>query len=770
MSKGKHGDNSHHHGDHRDGFSSSFNHSHDFFDFGWMSNGGHGHNGKHGHHHSHNVHIAVQGDQWVLTSGHHTQAITGNSIVLHGETYLLVDHFGGGYQTIQEAVDAAPSGATVLIADGTYEEQVTVAGSGKDGLTVAAALGCGAVVITAPATLVKTADAANTGRDIFGLVTVDGADNVTIKDVTVDGAHRGGDVTGGGTMAGIAYVDADGGVVDKVTVTGIRESDAAFGNQRGVGIYVTNTDPSPGAPNTPSAAEADALNSIEIKNSTVEDFQKGGIVVSYADVDIHDNTVVGYGLANNQAQNGIQVTNSTGSIEDNDVSDIGYATYNWGASGILTMQNRDLVIDDNTITGTGALDSVIGIYQIDSVGGRVTDNKISNVLYAIDAEDYPTAWGYPDPLLPGGGPHGSNFNYASNDVSDVYAGMWFQPDAATTDAFKVTGTSADDGIFGAAGNDNLDGGKGDDSLSGEAGDDKLDGDKGDDTLTGGADDDFIDGGHGTDTAAFAGSYDDYTITQMGKKTYVDGPDGSDLLKHVEWLEFDDARYDVAKSTVYRDDASIDVSAQDPLGQMIAGSGLSADGFGVVRNEKEGVELGLKVHKRFDSPSEISHSDTDGYADGVLHFQVDAGPGNPPANNRAEWNFDFSIATGLNGETTDLSDFTFLLKYDVDRTAATDYRVLALQPEGTPQAAGQSGFQWIDQDTNTPFIFDDEGNANVTQNSENYGFGFIYSFIDGNPATPAHDPYDFGPGTFDIALEAYDGFKLIAANHMVVDVV
>jgi len=767
MSKdGQHGKS---HDGHRKDFDFSSNHDHEFFDLGWWYQEHHGKHHDHGHHKGHGLQIAVEGDQWVLTKGHHTQEISGNSVVLNGETYLLVDQFGGGYQSIQAAVDAAAEGNTILVADGTYEEQVSVAGSGKDGLTIAAVAGCSAVVITAPDTLVKTADAANTGRDIVGLVTVDGADNVTIKDITVDGAQRGGDVPAGDspTLVGIAYVDSDDGVIDDVTVTGIRESDAAFGNQRGVGIYVTNTDPSPALPHTPSADEAAALNSIEIKNSTVEDFQKGGIVVSYADVDIHDNTVIGYGLATNQAQNGIQVTNSTGSIEDNDISSVGYATYNWGASGILTMQNRDLVVDDNTITGTGALDSVIGIYQIDSVGGHITDNKISNVLYAIDAEDYPTAWGFPDPLLPGGHHHGSNFNYSSNDLSDVYAGMWFQPDAATTDAFRVTGTSADDALFGAANNDKLNGGDGADYLSGEAGNDKLNGDKGDDTLRGDDGNDFIDGGSGIDTAGFSGSYDDYTITQMGKKTNVSGPDGADQIKHVEWLQFDDARYDVANSTVYRDDASIDVSAQDPLGQMIAGSGIPADGFGIVRNEEAGVELGLKVHKRYDSPSEISHSDADGYADGVLHFQVDAGPGAP---DRAEWNFDYSIATGLNGATTDLSDFTFKLKYDVDRTAATDYQVLVLEPEGLPQPAGQSGFQWADQNLNVSFIADDEGNANVTQNSENYGFGFIHDLIDDNPGTPAIDDYNFGPGTFDIVLEAYDGFKLIAANHMVVDVV
>ena len=45
---------------------------------------------------------------------------------------------------------------------------------------------------------------------------------------------------------------------------------------------------------------------------------------------------------------------------------------------------------------------------------------------------------------------------------------------------------------------------------------------------------------------------------------------------------------------------------------------------------------------------MSSSDANGYADGVLEFQVDAGAGNPPTTTRATWNFDFSIATGLNG--------------------------------------------------------------------------------------------------------------------------
>jgi Ca2+-binding RTX toxin-like protein len=531
-----------------DKFDFSFNHHHDFWFFGQLWN-------HHDHHGGGGLHIAVQGNQWVLTDGHHTHVIAGDSVVLHGETYLLVDQFGGGYQSIQAAVDAANPGATILVASGIYAEQVLIAGAGKNGLTIEAA-DDNNVVITAPATLVKTADAPGTGRDIVGLVTVDGADNVTIKDVTVDGAQRGGDVPAGDnpTLVGIAYVNSDGGVIDHVDVTGVRESEAAFGIQRGVGIYVTNDDPSATLPHTPSETEAASLNSIVIKYSTVEDFQKGAIVVTYADVDIHDNTVTGHGPTPLTAQNGIQVANSTGSIEDNDIGAIGYTgASNAAASGILTFQNRDLTVLDNTITGSGQSDSVTGIFDIDSVGGHITGNTISNVLYAIDAEDYPTAFGWPDPLLPGG-PHGHNFDFSGNDVSSVYAGMWFQPDAATTDPFKVTGTTGDDAIFGAAGNDTLNGGKGSDYLSGEGGNDKLTGGLGGDESAGGAGNDTFIFTATADSKPGVGNFDlvddftagdkidlsaiDANMNHFGNQTFgfVAGPTSGVVADKVTWYQ------------------------------------------------------------------------------------------------------------------------------------------------------------------------------------------------------------------------------------------
>lgn len=129
-------------------------------------------------------------------------------------------------------------------------------------------------------------------------------------------------------------------------------------------------------------------------------------------------------------------------------------------------------------------------------------------------------------------------------------------------------------------------------------------------------------------------------------------------------------------------------------------------------------------------------------------------------------FTFSVATGLNGATTDLNDFTFQLLYDVDPGPGTNYRTLTLEAEGTPQAAGQSGFQWRDQGTAAVFILDDEGNADVTQNSENYAFGIFQGFLT--------SPYGLGnafagPAQFDIILQAIDGAQVIVRNHIVVDV-
>lgn len=221
-----------------------------------------------------------------------------------------------------------------------------------------------------------------------------------------------------------------------------------------------------------------------------------------------------------------------------------------------------------------------------------------------------------------------------------------------------------------------------------------------------------------------------------------------------------------ETPTYIADGTLDETAQKPAtDDMIAGSNIPANHFGLVRAEDAGIELGLQVIYR-QGPAVTTTGD---YADGELHFLVNDGPqstANGSSSNvatRAAWSFEFSVATGLNGEVTDLDNFVFKLLYDVDTTSAESYRVLTLETGGI----GTSGYQWRDQDTSLVFIADDAGNANVTQNSENYGFGFFQTFL-----TSAYGPGNgfAGPAEFDIILQAYDlSNTLIAQNHIVVDV-
>ena len=79
---------------------------------------------------------------------------------------------------------------------------------------------------------------------------------------------------------------------------------------------------------------------------------------------------------------------------------------------------------------------------------------------------------------------------------------------------------------------------------------------------------------------------------------VVGRDGSDSLKHVEFLRFSDAVVNLGSGDTwhYSVNAAADPAAQDPSspGNLFAGSGIPATGFGLARNEDAGIELGLQV--------------------------------------------------------------------------------------------------------------------------------------------------------------------------------
>jgi Ca2+-binding RTX toxin-like protein len=111
---------------------------------------------------------------------------------------------------------------------------------------------------------------------------------------------------------------------------------------------------------------------------------------------------------------------------------------------------------------------------------------------------------------------------------------------AVTTSVQVFGNRGNDTIIGGSNFDSLTGGDGNDSLYGNGGMDGLLGGNGVDLLMGGADDDTIDGGSNVDTAVVTGTRSQYTVTQRDVGEFlVTGPDGTDVLRGVEFLQFDD---------------------------------------------------------------------------------------------------------------------------------------------------------------------------------------------------------------------------------------
>ena len=157
--------------------------------------------------------------------------VAGPSITLGsvGAGQIIIVHDGNStgvvYSNIQTAINAASAGDTIEIGAGTYSGQYTVSGAALNGLTIE---GIGAVTVEAPTSpLAETDVSPISGNAIDGIFTVDGASNVTISGLMIDGLDEGANFAAGqpgeASLVGIAYVNATGGTVNNVTVTGTRE-------------------------------------------------------------------------------------------------------------------------------------------------------------------------------------------------------------------------------------------------------------------------------------------------------------------------------------------------------------------------------------------------------------------------------------------------------------------------------------------------------------------------------------------------------------------
>jgi len=292
------------------------------------------------------VHTGVA---YFATIGNALQAaVSDPTMALYTVVYdLALSRFvvGPGMQ-IQRAINVAQNGDVIFVNAGTYEaqevinESVTLQGSGW---------GASGTIVRAPTTLTQyfvTGSYRN-----YPIIYVHDANDVTIRDLVVDGAGKGNTNY---RFIGIAYYNA-GGTVDNVEVVGIRNTPLS-GSQHGVGIYAYNAD---GTPRT-----------LTITDSFIHDFQKNGMALSGdgLTVRVEGNTVVGVGPTDKIAQNGIQVGFGAGGlIVGNVVRDVWWIGPTWTSSGILVGGTAaGLEIRGNEVSGAQT-----GIYAYDTRGALI---------------------------------------------------------------------------------------------------------------------------------------------------------------------------------------------------------------------------------------------------------------------------------------------------------------------------------------------------------------------------------------------------------------
>jgi Ca2+-binding RTX toxin-like protein len=237
------------------------------------------------------------------------------------------------------------------------------------------------------------------------------------------------------------------------------------------------------------------------------------------------------------------------------------------------------------------IEEVIGTPYADTLTGGNSANDALEVFVGgagNDVIDGGSGW---DRVLYTDSPAGINASLATGAVSDGYGNT-----DKLTGIEEIWGSAFNDTLVGGAGAlESFEGGKGNDSIDGGAGADRVTymnspaavsvnlatgtasdgwggtdtlaniesvmgspyndiiiGGPGNDTLIGGLGNDTIDGGGGIDTAVFSGNFDHYIVDSSGTDIIVTGPDGTDTLRNVEFLQFDDDTFEITFGTAAND--------------------------------------------------------------------------------------------------------------------------------------------------------------------------------------------------------------------------
>ncbi len=263
------------------------------------------------------------------------------------------------YTEIEDAVMAAPKGATIHVCPGLYKKQVVI----TERLTIQADSGS---ILQPSAVAVNTSNLV-TSVPIAALILVQNTDRVKIDDLTVDGAFA-TQTSCAPFLVGIMYQNASGDLTN-MAVRNIRQGSGLGGCQSGLGVFVQSGN---GGSST-----------VSVSGSSVHDYQKGGIAGDEAGttLTLKDNAVTGDGPNSEIAQNGLQLAfGATGMFDGNRVANHIYTACSSQSSCPAVSTNIVIVNSSNvTVRRNTTIAAQVGVY-VQGDNNTVQNNDVDDNL------------------------------------------------------------------------------------------------------------------------------------------------------------------------------------------------------------------------------------------------------------------------------------------------------------------------------------------------------------------------------------------------------
>ena len=262
---------------------------------------------------------------------------------------------GAQFAKIQDAVNAASPGDTIQICPGVYAEQVSISKAlevnGNNG------------AILRPSGAAANSTGLASGQPIAAILLIENTTDVTIRNVTVDGADA--DINAcAPDLVGVFFRNASG-QLSHMAVRNAKLSSSFNACQSGSAILVQ----SGGGRNSV----------VGIAESSIHNYQKNGITANEVgtDVTIEGNFVTGLGPTTGAAQNGIQIGfGAEGTIRHNTL-----ANHIW--SPCVSLESCEVKADNILVfqsDGVSVHHNVLGVAQtgVAIVGNnaKVFDNDI----------------------------------------------------------------------------------------------------------------------------------------------------------------------------------------------------------------------------------------------------------------------------------------------------------------------------------------------------------------------------------------------------------